>query len=377
MSDHEETSEIVHDDTIDVVDEYLPDDEHEEEEPETTKEHVNNEDIDQEELKPEEEPQAEEDEDDDFDDFNEADFQAANHNQHEQEDDDDDDFGDFDDVEYHHHDNNNHAHHSTPALPTSIFSNPKEFSIQLDSQLNDIFPTPQSTPQPPSQPSLSDTSILNERSEIIYKQVSNMPYLQPSNWIKSNIRHNLLIKLGIPINLDELNPTTTTTTTPSTTTTGTTASASLPGTTSSISEARRRSSISAADIDWTQFAIPKLDDMGLDADARADMIKNTGEVLARVEVLNLLHISEQFLRDASNKEVLDEKLDELTRNYDELIKLSAVWLGRIDDLKGDFEIYENVVQSFIGYSQKLRRDEIFENLKKLKHTKKKKKLWNK
>ncbi|RCK55267.1 Uncharacterized protein C8E11.05c [Candida viswanathii] len=370
MSDHEETSEIVHDDTIDVVDEYLPDDEHEEEESETTKEHVNNEEMDQEELKPEEEPQEEEDDEDedDFDDFNEADFQAANHDQHDQEEDDDDDFGDFDDIEYH------HSHHPTPALPTSIFSNPKEFSIQLDSQLNDIFPTPQSTPQP--QPSLSDSTVLNERSEIIYKQISNMPYLQPSNWIKSNIRHNLLIKLGIPINLDELNPTTTTTTI-STTTTTTVASASVPGSTSSISEARRRSSISAADIDWTQFAIPKLDDMGLDADARADMIKNTGEVLARVEVLNLLHISEQFLRDASNKEVLDEKLDELTRNYDELIQLSAVWLGRIDDLKGDFEIYENVVQSYIGYSQKLRRDEIFENLKKLKHTKKKKKLWNK
>lgn len=362
-------NQVILDEPIDMVDEYVSDDNKEQQHEKELdlenqiKEHVNTND------QTEQQQQEEDDEEDDFDDFNEAEFQAAEHNKEEEED--DDDFGDFDDVEYtQQSEQYQQPEHHEPSLPSSIFSNPLEFSNKLDLKLNEIFPTTTTTSKETTTDNIN-TTILNERSDIIYKQISNMPYLQPTNWIKSNIRHNLLIKLGIPINLDELNTTTTTSiTNTNTNSTGIVPISNIENTT------RRRSSISVNDIKWNLFNIPKFEELNIDNDLKLSMIQNTNEILTKIELENLQHNSEQFLRDSSNSEIIDDKLNQLMNNYQELIKLSSIWINQIDELKNDFETYENVVQSFIGYSQKLRRDEIFENLKKLKHTKKKKKLWN-
>lgn len=369
-------NQVILDEPIDMVDEYVSDDNKEQQHEKELdlenqiKEHVNTNDQTEQQQQQEEE---EDDEEDDFDDFNEAESQAAEHNKEEEEveEEDDDDFGDFDDVEYtQQSEQYQQPEHHEPSLPSSIFSNPLEFSNKLDLKLNEIFPTTTTTSKETTTDNIN-TTILNERSDIIYKQISNMPYLQPTNWIKSNIRHNLLIKLGIPINLDELNTTTTTSiTNTNTNSTGIVPISNIENTT------RRRSSISVNDIKWNLFNIPKFEELNIDNDLKLSMIQNTNEILTKIELENLQHNSEQFLRDSSNSEIIDDKLNQLMNNYQELIKLSSIWINQIDELKNDFETYENVVQSFIGYSQKLRRDEIFENLKKLKHTKKKKKLWN-
>ena len=173
------------------------------------------------------------DDDDDFDDFNEASFQQAptigstnQENGHDGNDDDDDEFGDFDDFQVSQPSPTQQQQQKQQSqtqsqsisidkvnFPTTIFNSPKEFSQRLTTTLDEIFPT--------STPILEDNNnnnknqittsiqLLNERSQEIYKQLSTLPYLQPTNWIKLNIRHNLLIKLGIPINLDELNDTNT------------------------------------------------------------------------------------------------------------------------------------------------------------------------
>ena len=53
----------------------------------------------------------------------------------------------------------------------------------------------------------------------------------------------------------------------------------------------------------------------------------------------------------ANSQWIDEKLNKLTSNYNELLTLSSIWINQIDQLHEEFEIYENVIQSFIGYNQ--------------------------
>ncbi|EMG51077.1 hypothetical protein G210_2747 [Candida maltosa Xu316] len=296
----------------------------------------------------------EDEDDDDFDDFNEVDFQQAPTNEPStNNDDEDDEFGDFDEPQ---------PPTQNPSLPTSTFTNPPEFSSKLTTILDSIFPTP--SQQQPQNPQSNQDSILSERSGVIYKQISTLPYLHPPNWIKSNIRHNLLIKLGIPINLDELKSQK-----PDQPTNNGNGNNGGNG-----QRRRRKSGIALDDIKWDAFEIPPFEDLKIDSDEKIKLIKSTGDILTRIEMDNLKH-SEDFYRantNGNNEEFINENLEILKSNYDELLQLSSVWINHSLELKADFEIYENVIQSYIGYTQKLRRDEIFENLKKLKHTKKNK-----
>ncbi|KGR11967.1 hypothetical protein MG5_01599 [Candida albicans P57072] len=389
------------------------------------------------------------DDDDDFDDFNEASFQQAptigstnQENGHDDNDDDDDEFGDFDDFQVSQPSPTQQQQQKQQSqtqsqsisidkvnFPTTIFNSPKEFSQRLTTTLDEIFPT--------STPILEDNNnnqittsiqLLNERSQEIYKQLSTLPYLQPTNWIKSNIRHNLLIKLGIPINLDELNDTNTISANPNNkniVTSETQNDLKIPGYNFgsgggsgsggggfvSVSGRQRKSSISINDINWNELnlisEIPKFESLNIDDNLKNSLINSTLDKLNQFELDNLYHNSTTTTTTTTisvttaaegdgsnnnnnnksnsssndsgstiggghaNSQWIDEKLNKLTSNYNELLTLSSIWINQIDQLHEEFEIYENVIQSFIGYNQKLRREEIFENLKKLKKKKKK------
>lgn len=388
------------------------------------------------------------DDDDDFDDFNEASFQQAptigstnQENGHDGNDDDDDEFGDFDDFQVSQPSPTQQQQQKQQSqtqsqsisidkvnFPTTIFNSPKEFSQRLTATLDEIFPT--------STPILEDNNnnnnknqittsiqLLNERSQEIYKQLSTLPYLQPTNWIKLNIRHNLLIKLGIPINLDELNDTNTISANPNNkniVTSETQNDLKIPGynfgsggggggfVSVSVSGRQRKSSISINDINWNELnlisEIPKFESLNIDDNLKNSLINSTLDKLNQFELDNLYHnltttttttisVTTAAEGDGSNNnnksnsssndsgstiggghansQWIDEKLNKLTSNYNELLTLSSIWINQIDQLHEEFEIYENVIQSFIGYNQKLRREEIFENLKKLKKKKKK------
>ena len=389
------------------------------------------------------------DDDDDFDDFNEASFQQAptigstnQENGHDDNDDDDDEFGDFDDFQVSQPSPTQQQQQKQQSqtqsqsisidkvnFPTTIFNSPKEFSQRLTTTLDEIFPT--------STPILEDNNnnqittsiqLLNERSQEIYKQLSTLPYLQPTNWIKLNIRHNLLIKLGIPINLDELNDTNTISANPNNkniVTSETQNDLKIPGynfgsggggggfVSVSVSGRQRKSSISINDINWNELnlisEIPKFESLNIDDNLKNSLINSTLDKLNQFELDNLYHnlttttttttisVTTAAEGDGSsnnnnnnnksnsssndsgstiggghaNSQWIDEKLNKLTSNYNELLTLSSIWINQIDQLHEEFEIYENVIQSFIGYNQKLRREEIFENLKKLKKKKKK------
>lgn len=214
----------------------------------------------------------------------------------------------------------------------------------------------------PKEP-ITQKELLTERSNQIFQELSSTPHLQPPNWTQLKIRHNLLINLGIPINLDEFQL--------------------APERTSVSVESSshtRKKSINESDINWEGLVIPKLKDIQIDKEEKEDLLKNTLEILSAIETENLNHSSRQFLElSKENGDILDTKLALLLDNYEKLMKLGSLWQDQLDDVKKNFEIYESVVQNLIGYSQRLKRDEIFENLKKVKSSKSHKRgsFWHK
>lgn len=270
---------------------------------------------------------------DSFDDFD--DFEQANHDEESE------DFDNFDDFTT----NNNEKYDD------ATFADSKLFHAYLTKKLNEVFPDIQEIDE------RITGDILGERSSQIFGEISRVPRLKPQNWLKLKIRHNLLLNLGIPINLDEVNVE---------------AERNLNATT--IKRARRKSNLQPEDINWENFEIPDFKGLKLTPEQRIQHLNDTNEKLSQIETDILNNTSKQFLTDTHNEELVDNKLAQLQHHFDELLELSSLWNNQLEELQKNFEIYESVVQSTIGYSQKLRRDEILEDMKKLSKSKQKKKL---
>lgn len=230
-----------------------------------------------------------------------------------------------------------------------VLNNPTLFEKKLHETMDNIF-TDISHSEHHKQ---DENSLLTERSSEIYKELSQIPHLQPPNWIKLNVRHNLLIKLGVPINLDEIKK------------------ENLLQT----PKVPRRKSINEEDIKWDGFDLPAFEDLSISVDKKTDLLNKTTEILSVIETDNLNNSSHQFL-ESSNTVSLQEKLKQYNDNYAQLIELSSVWNKQLDDQKQNYEVYESVIQNLIGYSQKLKREEILAHLKNIKlKSKTKKSFW--
>lgn len=266
---------------------------------------------------------------------------------------DDDDFGSFDDASF--------EEFGEPGVTETtqldaqirqegvfdemIFENSEKFDARLAELLDQLF-SAQNTDH--TAPNEDENGLLSDRSGQIFQALLAVPHLQPPNWVRLKIRHNLLLKLGIPINLDE--------TTPTGAVTARNEPRSLP----------RKNSIREADINWAGFDIPELGELQISASEKAEKLASTAGLLSHIESDNMTNSTAQFLNGVNDDQVLDAKLRQLEQNFELLIELSCVWNSHLHDLKQDAEIYESVVQNMIGYSQKLRREEIFESLGKLK-----------
>lgn len=260
--------------------------------------------------------------------------------------DEDDDFGSFDEASFEEF----QAPEEEPALkPTeitskflsSVFQDQELFLRNLDDLLDSILPHNQ---QPSSE---EPAELLNAEASQRLKKLSQTPRLNPPNWIKLKIRHNLMVKLGVPINLDELES---------------------PGSANlkrpSIAHQRKRS-INEQDIDWSLFVIPELETLEISPEKKQESITKTNEILSRIEEDNLKNTSQLFLESSSDAS-LDAKLAQLKANYKELIDLSSIWQDQLKELRSSQEVFESVVQNMVGYSQKLQRNEIIEQLQKTK-----------
>jgi hypothetical protein len=295
--------------------------------------------------------------DDDFDDFNQAnddnnDDEFDDFNQANDDVDDDEDFGDFDNF--------------TPQKPSPqlneedivrfdelVISNEKLFGQNLSKALGTVFS------QIPLKDTWDSTVLLSERSQQVYTEISRIPKLRPPNWVKLKIRHNLLLILGIPINLDDLND----------------ERGRLDHhieLDSKKDENHKKLDLQPEDMDWEGFDIPKVEDLKMSEQQKSQLLLVTNEILSRIETDNMNNSSKSFLEN--NDERVDEKLEEFQDNYKDLTQLASLWNDKLRELQKDFEMYESVVQSTIGYSQKLKREEIFDDLKKLSKSKQKKKV---
>lgn len=283
-----------------------------------------------------------------FDDFNEPVIAGE---------DDDDEFGSFDNASF--DDFEQPQAQSTDSYLSFYSSDVEQIEAKIDKFLDEIIPI--DNQKVDEMPKGCNTDVLlDDRSGAIYNQLSKIPYLKPNNWTRLQIRHNLLIKLGIPINLDEIREEKPNHLDPM---------GQKPKTHS------RRKSVNEEDIDWNGILIPEFESLNLTEDDVNELMNRTDEILSRIQTDNLNNSSKSFL-DNSDEGKIMQKLEQFKKNHDELLKLSSVWNHNFKDLKTNFEIYENVVQNLIGYSQKLERDELLHNLKQVKSkSKKKKNVW--
>lgn len=255
---------------------------------------------------------------------------------------DDDEFGDFDEASF---EEVSHSQHSPSleaeiAFPTSIFRDSARLRSKLHETIDIIMP------ETPTEAKTDNSTLLEGAAKERFLYLSQTPRLRPPNWTKSEIRHSLLVKLGIPIDLDELES----------------------GVSSSMNAAHapsRRRSITEHDIDWSRFDIPDVSTLEIGSEEKQKLLDSTTAVLSGIEEFNLSNTSEHFLLTCL-PEVLEEKLHQMKSKHAELVRLSAVWLDQMLEVKHSQEIYELVVQNMVGYSQKLRRNEIYENLTRTK-----------
>lgn len=284
---------------------------------------------------------------DEFDDFNEP--VAANEE--------DDEFGSFDNDSF--DDFEQPQSQFTDSYIVFDSGNIEKTEAQIEEFLDELFPI-NDTEVDIVQEKTETDALLNERSSAIYSQLSKVPYLKPSNWTRLQIRHNLLIKLGIPIDLDEIR---------------TEKPSHLDPAALKTKAHNRRKSINEDDIDWNGILVPEFESLNLTEDNVNELMNRTDEILSKVETDNLNNSSKSYL-DAADEGKLLQKLEQFKKNHEEMTKLASVWNHHFKDLKSNFEIYENVVQNLIGYSQKLERDELLQNLKQVKSkSKRKKNVW--
>lgn len=248
---------------------------------------------------------------------------------------DDDDFGSFDEASFEEF----QAPEPQPAqqrFHSISLDNLATVDNELQRVVDQVFPNL-------NQKGQSEISPLIEETLTLFSMLSKNPRLNPPNWIKLKIRHSLLVKLGVPINLDELEA-------PSTLSAG-----------QSRGQSRRRS-INVNDIDWEQFEIPEFSTLSISTARKEELIASTHKELSRIEADIMNNTSEFFLQSSSDESVR-AKLAQMQQNYAQLIELSSVWQDHIRELQNSQEVYESVVQSMVGYSQKLQRNEILESLK--------------
>lgn len=173
--------------------------------------------------------------------------------------------------------------------------------------------------------------LQSESAAELYAHLSQPPRLQVPNWTRLRIRHSLLIRLGVPINLDEL-------------------------------AAKPKEGFSTQ-LEWDSFDIPSFELLNLDAKSRAELLESTSTTLSKSEEYGMENTSRLHLENALDAAV-EAKLAQMRENYSEMCRLGAVWQDQIRELEDSRDKYGDVVQNIVGYSQKQRRNEMMERIGK-------------
>lgn len=263
------------------------------------------------------------------------------------EDDDDSDFGSFDDAE---------IEETLPPIASTTDEKNLIFNKRVMSDMNSFSAALELALEAwggeMSHPRTTNKELLSGRALKIYSELSTIPHLKPSNWTRSKLRRDLLLRLGVPIDLDELEA-------------GHPQSTDLP---------KEPAASEARNIDWEGLVIPSLSHLNINDAQRNEYMAETSVIMDKITTDNLSNLARQFLEEQISDEGLTAKLDQLNLNFKTLVSLASVWSKKLDELKNDHETFEAVVQSTTGYKQKLKREELRGQLKR-RGTKRNSRLW--
>lgn len=247
---------------------------------------------------------------------------------------DDDDFGSFDEASLQEYQAPEQIK-LTGEFSGAILNDPAKFSERLEKVLDHIFSSKETAAEIEK-----NSQLLTTNAAEYIQSFSTLPRLNPPNWTRLKTRHGLLLALGVPINLDELE--------------SQVATSSRP--------LSKRRSFTENDINWGDFEVPDLDLLDISSEKKLELLADTLTILSKIEDDNLTNTTEQFLL-LSLQDVVDRKLRQLQGNHALLVELSSVWQAQIKELRSSQELFESVVQNMVGYRQKLQRNKILENIK--------------
>ncbi|KAG7890705.1 hypothetical protein KL936_001989 [Ogataea polymorpha] len=175
---------------------------------------------------------------------------------------------------------------------------------------------------------------LNQRCQDVYERLTLPPMnLQQVNWKRSLLRRQLLLSLGIPIDLDEVLP------------------SGSKTRKSKLYDSNALAGLKNNELSQLEERIAKLE---IDKIEKDKILESSAAVL---ESVHQKVQPESFYRTAAQRGELESKARELESVRDELLKIACSLNLRLEELKQDNEIYSMYVENLVGNTQKRRREE--------------------
>jgi len=189
--------------------------------------------------------------------------------------------------------------------------------------------------------------FLTDRSASLWSQLVAPPPLQPPNWIRSRIRRLFLVSLGVPVDLDEILP----------------ASKQkkliLPSTHLNPSSTSPRTSTDSRSIarlknDEGNASSTSLDSQGKPSQSKRRKGPPPPPELDLVSSRQLCSITDEALNGLTMEELQAHvaKLENMQGLANEVLDY---WTKRTDEMLGDREAFEGVIENLVKHARKVRK----------------------
>ena len=196
--------------------------------------------------------------------------------------------------------------------------------------------------------SAENSVFLSQRSASLWAQLVAPPPLQPPDWIRSRIRRLFLVSLGVPVDLDEINP-------PSKQKKLILPSIHLNAVSGSPRNSTDSRSISRLKQDDGNASTTSVDSHGK---TRSDSRRRKGPAPAPQVDLVLarqLYTTTDEALDGLTTEELKDHVNKLEAMQDMAKEVLDYWTKRTDEKLGDREAFEGVIENLVKHARKVRK----------------------
>jgi hypothetical protein len=238
---------------------------------------------------------------------------------------------------------------SQPVLDFAELDSPEEIQAATEPYMKALFPpdTIDTSVLPPV--SAENPIFLTPRSASLWSQLVAPPPLQPPNWIRSRIRRLFLVSLGVPVDLDEILP----------------ASKQkkliLPSIHLNPTSGSPRTSTDSRSISRLKQSDGNTSSTSVDSQgkpSRSDSRRRKGPPqtpqLDLISARQLCTITDEALNGLTMEELKGhvKKLESMEETAKEVLDY---WTKRTDDLLGDREAFEGVIENLVKHARKSRK----------------------